>query len=82
LIDGIKQEMKNAPLACLTSLGYDPVFSYKCMNLFGFILQLVKFVLSAVDPHEENGSEHSQNHGNNSIHYLSSNPQQRYFLRA
>jgi hypothetical protein len=51
-----------------------PRLRFLGFDLLGFILQLLKLVLTAVDPHEENGSEHRQNHRDDSIHDLSSNP--------
>jgi hypothetical protein len=44
------------------------------IDLFGPILQLVELVLRAIEPHKENGSEHRQNHRDNCIHDLNSNP--------
>ena len=41
--------------------------------LLWLIPQLVELVLPAIDPHKENGSEHTQNHRNEGIHDLSSN---------
>jgi len=42
------------------------------MALFGFVLQLVEFVLPAIDPHEKYGSEYRQNQRDNGIHDLNS----------
>ena len=42
--------------------------------LSGLVLQFVEFVLSAIQPHEENGTEYRQNHRNDCVHDLNSNP--------
>ena len=69
------RRVSKSPSACCDQLlRHTPACCLCVIELFGLILQLVELALTTVDPHEENGSEHRQNKGDDCIQGLSSNP--------